>query len=74
MISFILPIGRYESTSWLTKAIHFGSILYGNAALCLFVFSTILLFQLCQYLQHGMYGLFKCRDFPVTQLLQHLFV
>lgn len=36
--------------------------------------ARFLLFQLCQYLQHGMYGLFKCRDFPVTQLLQHLFV
>lgn len=36
--------------------------------------ARFLLFQFCQYLQHGMYGLFKCRDFPVTQLLQHLFV
>lgn len=39
-----------------------------------FCSARFLLFQLCQYLQHGMYGLFKCRDFPVTQLLQHLFV
>lgn len=74
MISFVLPIGRYESTSWLTKAIHFDAILYGNAALCYLCSARFLLFQLCQYLQHGMYGLFKCRDFPVTQLLQHLFV